>query len=124
MAAKKTPVDKSTVPAVGTQLWCYDGNHDVYKKDETGKRVKDLRAKWRPAYVLEEPVSNPIHLAGIERLYTMSDVDRRCPSCERPFNALLGERKGCPACGDTTTDSNNIDRATARILRAEKGLVL
>lgn len=69
-------------------------------------------------------MSAPIHLAGIERLYTMSDVDRRCPSCERPFNALLGERKGCPACGATTTDSDNISRAMARILRAEKGLAL
>jgi len=67
-------------------------------------------------------VTTPIHLAAVERIYTMSDQDRRCPGCGWPLNAQCGERRDCPACGRPTTDADNIDRATARALRRERGL--
>lgn len=68
-------------------------------------------------------MTEPIHLAAVERLYTMSDQDRRCPGCGWPLNAQRGAPCRCPACGQPTTDADNIDRATARALRREAGLV-
>lgn len=76
-------------------------------------------------------------VGGLERLYTMSHVDRKCACCGWPLMALedgglpcgwpedraLSRSNDCPKCGRPTRPEDNISREEARALRTERGLI-
>lgn len=68
-------------------------------------------------------MSERVIVGGLERLYTMSDVDRLCSQCQRPHMALMAGGSTCPRCGCPATDADNIERNVARALRKEMGLI-